>query len=201
MSAAPHLLHAAQRRADAARGRRDRIMDLIRAEVRRQGSTLFQVFSDSRDRRTVTARHAAICAVAEALPELSSKRLAEIFDRDHTTILYALGRTARARTRKAAPPIAAMPSRALPLDVLHEVTRPGSQQRLLLRAFIGAYPAAVTREVLEGVAWGGRIVADPGVHLRVALVALRRRIQRNGWSIVHRRGLGWALVDEREGTR
>lgn len=51
-----------------------------------------EVFGPRRFRQFVRARHEAIRAVAEAKPHLSMPQLGAIFSRDHTTILYVLGR-------------------------------------------------------------------------------------------------------------
>ena len=51
------------------------------------------IIGPSKHCEVVTARYAAIQAVAEAHPNLSGPQLGQIFGgRDHTTILYALGR-------------------------------------------------------------------------------------------------------------
>lgn len=57
------------------------------------GVTKLDVFSRRKTGRTVEARHAAINAVKAVYRDMSCTALAEIFDRNHTMILFALGRT------------------------------------------------------------------------------------------------------------
>lgn len=56
------------------------------------------VMSPRRTSPVVKARHAAIRAVHNAKPWLSSTDLGAIFGLDHTTILYVLGRLKRKPT-------------------------------------------------------------------------------------------------------
>src|SRR5690606_166366 len=50
-----------------------------------------EIIGDSRTRRVVAARHAAMKAVADNRPDLSLPRIAKYFGgRDHTTILHAI---------------------------------------------------------------------------------------------------------------
>ena len=72
-----------------------RTPDIIREVAGRHGMTVGIVLSPRRSRRVVRCRYEAIRAVHEAKPHLSSPELGQIFGRDHTTILYALGRIGR----------------------------------------------------------------------------------------------------------
>lgn len=49
-----------------------------------------------RDRITVAARYDAIAAVRKARPDLSTPQIGKHFNRDHTSVLHALGRLSRA---------------------------------------------------------------------------------------------------------
>lgn len=56
------------------------------------GITVSEIMSCRRSRHIVAARHACVKAVYERRPDLSSTRIGEVFNRDHTSILAALGR-------------------------------------------------------------------------------------------------------------
>lgn len=63
------------------------IIDLV---ARMHGATYDEVMSKCRQHRVVTARQAAMCAVAHKRPDCSLPMLGRIFKRDHTTVLYVL---------------------------------------------------------------------------------------------------------------
>jgi chromosomal replication initiator protein len=60
------------------------------------------ILSQRRDRPAVAARYEAIRAVREIRPELSTTVIGKLFDRDHTSILHALGRL-KCKPNPAAP--------------------------------------------------------------------------------------------------
>jgi len=62
------------------------------------GVSVTDILSPTRVEAVVRARHTAIRRVHEALPAWSCTKLGKFFGRDHTTILFALG-----RRRKRAP--------------------------------------------------------------------------------------------------
>jgi chromosomal replication initiation ATPase DnaA len=66
------------------------LRDIIDLVARMHGARYVDVMGDSREDRIVTARQAAICAVAYKRPDMSLPRLGRLFGRDHTTILYTL---------------------------------------------------------------------------------------------------------------
>lgn len=74
-----------------------RIDAIIAACARRHRVSVADILGPRRFKHIVAARWEAIRAVAAEFPEFSTPRLGRIFGRDHTTILWALGRTARAR--------------------------------------------------------------------------------------------------------
>lgn len=71
------------------------IADIARAH----GLTYADLVGPRTLRRIVVARWEAMRAVLEHSPHLSSTHIGRLFNRDHTSVLYALGRTAAARRR------------------------------------------------------------------------------------------------------
>jgi chromosomal replication initiation ATPase DnaA len=70
---------------------------VLREEALRAGLSPCALDGRSRSRVAVAARVAAIRRIEALFPEASSVVLGRMFGRHHTTILHALGRTARAR--------------------------------------------------------------------------------------------------------
>lgn len=66
---------------------------IVREVAERHGVSYRDIVGHSRIRHIVCARYAAIRAVYAACPEMSSPRIGRLFNRDHTSILYAVGRT------------------------------------------------------------------------------------------------------------
>lgn len=73
------------------------VRSVLREEALRAGLPLHVLTGPSRSPAVVAARAAAIARVAALYPQASSVVLGRMFARHHTTILHALGRTARAR--------------------------------------------------------------------------------------------------------
>lgn len=78
---------------------RDFTWALIEEVAKRHGLTAFDVVSRCREHRVVAARYEAIRIVHAARPTMSSPQLGRLFNRDHSTVLYALGRTKRRMSR------------------------------------------------------------------------------------------------------
>ena len=74
---------------------RQATLDLIRAEASRFGVTVREVLSDDRTGRVVVARHYAIRRVAAERPHFTLPQIGQLFGRDHSTVMYVLGRKAR----------------------------------------------------------------------------------------------------------
>lgn len=74
---------------------RDFTRALIEEVAKRHGLTAGHIVSRCRERRIVVARYEAIIAVHRARPTMSSPQLGRMFNLDHSTVLYALGRTKR----------------------------------------------------------------------------------------------------------
>lgn len=75
--------------------RMDSIRDILRRtahEHRLSPSTLTGV---ARSKHIVFARYIAIHRIANAFPTMSTPQIGKVFDLDHTSILFALGRLAR----------------------------------------------------------------------------------------------------------
>jgi chromosomal replication initiation ATPase DnaA len=62
------------------------IMDRVAAE---HGLTRADIIGRSRRREVVTARYAAMFAVADHFQQISYPRLARLFKRDHSTVMHA----------------------------------------------------------------------------------------------------------------
>lgn len=78
---------------------RQRVDKIIARCATRHRVTTAEILGRSRVQRIVDARWEAIGLVAEAYPKFSSTRLGEIFHRDHTSILWALGRVTKSGAR------------------------------------------------------------------------------------------------------
>lgn len=87
-----------------------RINDAILSAVQEHGVTVDEILGSSRKKRIVAARHAAIRAVAEAVDLRAScgnwtggfwstTAIGKLFGRDHTTILWVLGRLRPSRNQ------------------------------------------------------------------------------------------------------
>jgi len=73
------------------------IKRIIAEEAARAGVDPGDITGRRRTRKILGARHAAMRRVHETYPHKSSTELARLFNRDHTTVLYVLGRLARGR--------------------------------------------------------------------------------------------------------
>lgn len=83
----------------------EQMKNIVRDVADRYGMDERQIYGNRRDRHTFGARREAIHKVSEAFPNLSSTQLGKLFNRDHTSILNALGRTSK--SKRYATPIAA----------------------------------------------------------------------------------------------
>lgn len=72
----------------------DTVRQIQREEAERAGLTVAQMLGPCRQLRYVGARNRAIFRAAEAT-RLSTPQLGRLFNRHHTTILYALGRLSK----------------------------------------------------------------------------------------------------------
>lgn len=79
----------------------DRSRELIAAAAAEFGVGYRDVLSPDRHDHVVAARHAAIKALKEAKPHLSTPQIGRLFSRDHTTVLWALGRTKKGKEQRA----------------------------------------------------------------------------------------------------
>ncbi|MBL9097405.1 MAG: hypothetical protein JNK07_10800 [Alphaproteobacteria bacterium] len=79
------------------------VRSVLREEALRAGLSPNALTGRLRSRVAVAARTAAIARVAALYPQASSVVLGRMFGRHHTTILHALGRTARARNAHRRP--------------------------------------------------------------------------------------------------
>ena len=73
------------------------VREVIRAVAVAHGYGVADVLGPGRGRKIAEARNAALRAVEDRWPHLSSNQLGAIFARHHTTILHALGRLKRER--------------------------------------------------------------------------------------------------------
>jgi len=80
---------------------RKRVNAIIDRCATRHSVSVADILGHSRRREIVAARWEAIGLVAKVFPEFSTPHLGEIFNRDHTAILYALGRITK--PKKGAP--------------------------------------------------------------------------------------------------
>lgn len=87
----------------AATSPRALVRSVLREEALRAGLPANALSGRLRTRAAVAARSAAIERVAALYPQASSVVLGRMFGRHHTTILHALGRTARARKAQGGP--------------------------------------------------------------------------------------------------
>lgn len=76
---------------------RDHMRLIVAAVAAEYGVSIEAIYGRSRRQRYVIPRHAAIRAVAARFPQLSSVAIGRHFGRDHTSILYALGRIQKRR--------------------------------------------------------------------------------------------------------
>ena len=72
-------------------------MAIIERVARESGVTVKEIMSRELRRDVAATRIAAIRAVAAAYPGVGSTTLGRLFDRDHTTILAALGKVRKRR--------------------------------------------------------------------------------------------------------
>jgi chromosomal replication initiation ATPase DnaA len=73
------------------------IMSVIERVAREYHVPVSEILGRARTILIMRARRAAIRQVKKELPALSSTQIGRIFNRDHTTILYALGQSAYGR--------------------------------------------------------------------------------------------------------
>ena len=66
---------------------------LVAVVAKIAGVTPEQILSSNRSHPVVAARHAAVRLADQMWPSLSTVRLGRCFERDHSTILYILGRS------------------------------------------------------------------------------------------------------------
>lgn len=71
---------------------RDFVLSIVDQVAAGHGLTRAQILGPDRKRPLVIARHEAMRAVAAAYPSMSSPCIGRLFNRDHSTVLYALGR-------------------------------------------------------------------------------------------------------------
>jgi chromosomal replication initiation ATPase DnaA len=86
----PQNIEAAQW--NGALTKRERIRRVIGRIAQEHGSTLDEVLSHSRVKHVVRARHLAMRAIIEANPELSFPHIGRLFNRDHSTVMSAIGK-------------------------------------------------------------------------------------------------------------
>jgi hypothetical protein len=70
---------------------KESLYELIERIAAKHGTTYAVLKSNCRSRPVVIARHEAMRAVKEMRPNMSSPELGRLFNKDHTTALYALG--------------------------------------------------------------------------------------------------------------
>lgn len=68
------------------------------------GVSYGEIVGQRRNRHVVAARHAAIQAVVEARPDMTLPMVGRIFNKDHTTIMHALGKKKRAASKQEGQP-------------------------------------------------------------------------------------------------
>ena len=85
----------------AAETPRQRARRIVSDVAREHRVPLDYLYGPQRYRWIKDARYAAIRTVAAEFPRWSSTQLGRLFGRDHTTILHALGRTAKAAGRRS----------------------------------------------------------------------------------------------------
>lgn len=78
-----------------------RVHVIIERCAHRYGVSVADILGRGRMRALVTARHEAIQIVSRVFPRFSTPHLGRLFNRDHTSILYALGRTTRGARKEA----------------------------------------------------------------------------------------------------
>jgi chromosomal replication initiation ATPase DnaA len=80
----------------------DSTRQIIQSVARLHQVKVAELMGRRRFRPIVRARQDAIRRVAEAKPHLSISQLGRIFDRDHSTILWAMGRLSRQQSGRRA---------------------------------------------------------------------------------------------------
>jgi hypothetical protein len=161
--------------------------DAVIAEVATEfGVTVDEILSRGRATSIAAVRHVAIRRVAAALPDLSCPRLGLIFGRDHTTIIYALGRLGRPSRpsidRRSAPRRRA-PVSIVALDGRFEA----GPRAALVEALVEAYPLPVSAADVDVIA--------AGITVRSRWIAvLERALFALGWGLVREADGGLRLV-------
>lgn len=102
--------------------RRARNIKIIEDVCAIHGVAYRELMSHDRRHKVVDARHEAIALIAKHNPDFSFPRIGKIFNRDHTTVMFALQR--HGMTRKDGLPFAKVqgPSRALKKGVFTTTT-------------------------------------------------------------------------------
>ena len=73
----------------------DRARQLIAAVASEAGVGVRDIYSRSRRSHVCQTRREAMRAVAARFPKLSMPQIGRLFGREHTTVLYSLGRLSR----------------------------------------------------------------------------------------------------------
>lgn len=76
--------------------------DIIRDTAKQQGVSVDDIVGRSTHKPIVYARHLAIYRVRKERPDMSLPQIGRIFNRDHTTILSAVRKMERQRSKEAA---------------------------------------------------------------------------------------------------
>lgn len=71
------------------------MLDVVRTVATLHGVAVSDILGKSRFRHIVEARHDALRAVRARYPKFSSTQIGRLFNLDHSTVLYALGKPTR----------------------------------------------------------------------------------------------------------
>ena len=80
--------------------RSDSARAVVEGVCRKYGITFDEIVSHRRSRHLVHARHEAIAAVWEARPSLSTIQIGAMFNRDHSSVIYALAKHGKTQAYK-----------------------------------------------------------------------------------------------------
>ena len=69
---------------------RDSLLAVIDAIAVKHGMTAADIRGPDRRHKFVIARHEAMAAVKQAKPDMSYPQMGRLFNRDHSTVLYAV---------------------------------------------------------------------------------------------------------------
>lgn len=70
---------------------RQNMRDVVKIIATGYGITAGAIYGDSRAHKVVCARHSAMVALRHLFPQYSYMQIGRHFNRDHTTIMYAVG--------------------------------------------------------------------------------------------------------------